>query len=67
MRPISLAVLSILLLLSCQPKPDTQADALKVEQVLRDFFVAITEFNYQGIRDLCTIEILFLKAISRKS
>ena len=45
MRYFYLAVLSLLLVLSCQPKQDAQAEAKKVEQVLRDFFSAISEFN----------------------
>jgi ketosteroid isomerase-like protein len=61
MRRIYLAIPAILLIFGCQQKQDIQAETQNVEKALRDFFTAISEFNYQGLRDVCTSDYQLLE------
>jgi ketosteroid isomerase-like protein len=61
MKHFCLALFALSLVLSCSQKQGTTVEAQKVEKALHDFFTAISEYNYQGIKDVCTKDYQLLE------
>jgi len=61
MRYFSFLAIFLGLLMSCQPKEDPQVELQKIENVLQNYFNAISKFDYQGMRDQCTEDYLLFE------
>ena len=45
-----------------EPAVDIEAEKQNVEEVVRNFYDAVTSHNYQGIRDLCTDDYILFES-----
>lgn len=61
MKYITVSIMCLAFFVSCQPRQDTQAELQKVEKVLYDSFDALSEFDYQAIREQITDDFQLLE------
>ena len=61
MKTIWIVSIVILLLSGCQPKQDVSANTLAIENAVHSFFIAISKYDYQGLRDQCTPDFILIE------